>query len=123
MNTISYFRADSDGVRSIMARLLPEVKKVIFSPPLTIVQWEDDTETRARCDGDEFSEEFGFAMACMRKLFGTRRAFKDQFKDAIRHVDKPKRQKKSKALMIVDYEVKRFNAFYNRMFEAVSGAV
>ena len=92
---VTVARANDFGM---VMRCLPEVKKIVFNPPLTIVQWKDDTETRVRCDNDEFSEEFGFAMACMRKIFGTRKAFKDQLKNAIRHVNKPKKQKKSKAL-------------------------
>ena len=96
-------------------RCLPEVNKIVFNPPLTIVQWKDDTETRVRCDNDEFSEEFGFAMACMRKIFGTRKAFKNQLKNAIRHVNKPKKpkkQKKSKTLMVVTEEMRRFNQMF-----------
>lgn len=74
------------------ASLNPE--QVIFNPPATIVYWKDGTKTVARCDNDEFSEEFGFAMACMRKIFGTRNAFKAQFKDAYRPYLKKKKEKK-----------------------------
>lgn len=62
--------------------LVPQ--QVIFNPPATIVYWKDGDKTVVRCDNDEFSEEFGFAMACMRKIYGTRANFKAQFKDAYR---------------------------------------
>lgn len=62
--------------------LVPQ--QVIFNPPATIVYWKDGDKTVVRCDNDEFSEEFGFAMACMRKIYGTRANFKAQFKGAYR---------------------------------------
>ena len=57
-------------------------RQVIFNPPTTVVYWEDNTKTVVRCHKDDFSEEFGFAMACMRKIYGTRANFKSQFKNA-----------------------------------------
>lgn len=61
-----------------------EAEQVIFNPPATIVYWKDGTKTVVRCDNDEFSEEFGFAMACVRKVYGTRNQFKAQYKNALR---------------------------------------
>ena len=47
----------------------PKVKQVIFNPPATIVNWTDGTKTVAMCSPeDKFNEEFGFAMACAKKL-------------------------------------------------------
>ena len=43
-------------------------ERVIFQPPATIVYWPDGDKTVVRCENDEFSEEFGYAMACMRKI-------------------------------------------------------
>ena len=61
-----------------------ETERVIFNPPATVVYWTDGTKTIVKCDNDDFSEEFGFAMACVRKLYGTRNLFKRQYKDAKR---------------------------------------
>lgn len=61
-----------------------EAKQVIFNPPATIVYWKDGTKTIVRCSNDEFTEEFGFAMACVRKLYGGRSLFKAQYKTAQR---------------------------------------
>lgn len=56
---------------------VPEAKGIIYNPPTTIVIWTDGTKTVVRCDGnDTFSKEFGLAMAYMKKIFGTRNAFK-----------------------------------------------
>lgn len=71
----------------------PIAKQVIFNPPATIVYWDDDTKTVVKCDNDEFSEEFGFAMACVRKIYGTRNSFKAQFKDAFRPYLKQEKEK------------------------------
>lgn len=68
----------------------------IGDPPATIVYWEDGDKTVVRCDNDVFSEEFGYAMACMRKAYGSRANFKAQFKNAFRPQQKPKKQKKAK---------------------------
>ena len=67
----------------------PEAYQVIFNPPATIVYWMDGTKTVVKCDNDDFSEEFGFAMACVKKLYGTRSRFKNQFKYASRPYLKP----------------------------------
>ena len=93
-----------DVLRSVSAASIPvnrptamtavhQPAQVIFNPPATIVYWRDGTKTVVRCDNDEFSEEFGFAMACMRKIFGTRNAFKAQFKNAYRPYLKKKKEK------------------------------
>lgn len=85
-------KKNSDDVLS--AVYAPE--RVIFSPPATVVFWRDGTKTVVRCDRDEFSEEFGFAMACMRKIFGSRHQFKRQFKNAQRPYLNEANKKKKK---------------------------
>lgn len=72
-----------------------EAEQVIFNPPATIVYWKDGTKTVVRCDNDEFSEEFGFAMACVRKLYGTRNRFKAQYKNALRPYLKKEKNSKT----------------------------
>lgn len=78
---------------------LPKPECVIFNDKTTVVFWSDNTKTIVSCDKDDvFQEEFGFAMACMKKLFGSRANFKAQFENAVRQ--KPKAQiqlKKKKA--------------------------
>ena len=49
----------------------PEIKKVIFNPPATIVLWFDNTKTVVKCqDGDEYDPEKGLAMAIVKKMYG-----------------------------------------------------
>lgn len=70
-----------------------QVDHIIFSPPATTVLWKDGTKTTVKCYQDEFCEDIGFAMACVRKLYGTRGRFMAQLKNAYRQ---PKKEKKTK---------------------------
>lgn len=73
----------------------PKVKQVIFNPPATIVNWSDGTKTVARCaPEDKFNEEFGFAMACAKRLVKPYETFQDYLKNAVRVKAKPVRKTK-----------------------------
>lgn len=51
---------------------VPDILKVIFNPPATIVFWDDGTKTVVKCmDGQPFEKYAGFAAACMKKMFGS----------------------------------------------------
>lgn len=63
---------------------IPEIKKVIFNPPATIVMWEDGTKTIVKCrKGEEYSKEAGLAFCVMKKTYGSKfhRMFKDWCKE------------------------------------------
>lgn len=58
---------------------IPEVKKVIFNGPATIVYWKDGTKTVVKCqNGDNFDPEKGFAMAFLKKCWGNKGNFNDK---------------------------------------------
>ena len=58
---------------------IPEVKKVIFNDPATIVYWKDGTKTVVKCqNGDYFDPEKGFAMAFLKKCWGNKGNFNDK---------------------------------------------
>ena len=60
---------------------IPEVKKVIFNDPATIVYWKDGTKTVVKCqDGDYFDLEKGFAMAFLKKCWGNKGNFNDKLR-------------------------------------------
>ena len=44
------------------------LKKVIFSPPATIVFWKDGTKTVVKAENEPFDAEKGFAMAVAKKF-------------------------------------------------------
>lgn len=64
-------------LKNIGAYTVPNIKKVIFSDPATIVIWEDDTKTIVRAGKnnkgkkEKFDPEKGLAMAICKKLYGT----------------------------------------------------
>ena len=58
---------------------IPEVKKVIFNDPATIVYWKDGTKTIVKCqEGDDFDPEKGFAMAFLKNCWGNKGNFNDK---------------------------------------------
>lgn len=97
-------------------------KQVIFNPPATIVYWPDGDKTVVRCDNDEFSEEFGYAMACMRKIYGTRAEFKAQFKNAFRPQEKPAKTKKPKADTAVPHKRNQDTVTLDQMLRDLAGS-
>lgn len=59
----------------------PEISKVIFNPPATIVYWSDKTKTVVKChEGDVFDPEKGLAMAIVKKMNGNTGKYCDIFK-------------------------------------------
>ena len=49
----------------------PEIKKVIFNNPATIVIWSDGTKTVVKTqNGEPYDKEKGLAMAITKKFFG-----------------------------------------------------
>lgn len=59
----------------------PEIKKVIFNPPATVVTWQDGTKTVVKCsENDTFDPEKGLAMAIVKKMYGNNNSFHKIFK-------------------------------------------
>ena len=64
---------------------IPEVKKIIFNDPATIVYWKDGTKTVVKCQkGDYFDLEKGFAMAFLKKCWGNKGNFNDKLRKIIK---------------------------------------
>jgi hypothetical protein len=50
---------------------LPDIKKVIYNNPATIILWSDHTKTVVQCQkGDDYDPEKGLAMAIAKKALG-----------------------------------------------------
>lgn len=55
---------------------IPEIKKVIFNDPATIVIWADGTKTVVKTqNGEEYDPEKGLAMAITKKALGNKRDY------------------------------------------------
>jgi len=59
----------------------PDIEKVIFNNPATIVIWKDKTKTVVKCqEGDTYSPELGLAMCISKKYLGNKGNFNEVFK-------------------------------------------
>ena len=84
---------------------VPEIKKVIFNYPATIVLWEDGTKTVVKVKEDEeFDEWAGLAFCICKKLYG------DQFHKVFRKYCDPAVEQKKEALALFD-AVKKITGF------------
>ena len=55
---------------------VPEIKKVIFNYPATIILWEDGTKTVVKAqDKDQFDKEKGLAMAIVKKTMANNHSY------------------------------------------------
>lgn len=105
---------------------IPDIDRIVFSDPATIVFWSDGDKTVVKtCSGDRFERYAGFAMACMKKMFGsTSRA-----KSVMNHfaVDQePKEKKPKKGIASVPDLTEAFNevvANHEAIKEAVNEAL
>lgn len=71
----TYCKQDIDSVFEMIQKqayyLIPDIAKVIYNPPATIILWEDETKTVVKCcETDIYDPEKGFAMAVIKKLCG-----------------------------------------------------
>ena len=76
---------------------IPDIDRVVFNDPATIVFWEDGTKTVVKCAKDQTFERYaGFIAACAKKMFGsTSRAKAIMEENAY---DQPPKAKKERAV-------------------------
>ena len=74
---------------------IPDIDRVVFSGPATIVFWDDGTKTVVKAmKGEKVEHYAGFAAACMKKMFGsTSRAKAIMNECAVEEIPKPKKHK------------------------------
>lgn len=62
-------------------QIVPNIKKVIFNEPATIVLWSNGDKTVVKCqDGDKFDKEKGLSLAVMKYVFGNKSKYNDVIK-------------------------------------------
>lgn len=60
---------------------VPEIKKVIFKDPATIMLWSDGTKTVVKCgENDVYNPEKGLAMAIAKKALGNKGNYYNEIK-------------------------------------------
>jgi len=67
---------------------LPEIKKVIFNDPATIVIWADDTKTVVKAENEPYDAEKGLAMAITKKALGNEGKYYNKLKPWLEEYEK-----------------------------------
>ena len=68
-------------IRQNRENKIPEITRVIFNKPATIVFWADGTKTVVKSQGKEkYDKEKGLAMAISKKVLGNEGSYYDTFK-------------------------------------------
>lgn len=78
VNPVSLGSAFDEFIKKLIGEyaMKPEIKKVIFNNPATVILWKDGTKTVVKCqEGDTFDKEKGFALAYLKKLLGNDNTF------------------------------------------------
>ena len=58
-----------------LAKYIPEVERIIYHEPATIVFWSDGTKTVVKCMKEqEFNKYYGFIAALAKRVFGSNSA-------------------------------------------------
>ena len=72
-----------EGIIQKGSRSVPEIEKVIFDNPVTIILWGDGTKTVVKLQSDDpaaFDKEKGLAMALLKKLLGNNGSYYKEIK-------------------------------------------
>jgi len=68
-------------IETIKVSYFPDIEKVIFHDPATIVLWKDGTKTVVKCnEGDTYSKETGLVMCIAKKALGNKSNFNNVIK-------------------------------------------
>ncbi len=58
----------------------PEIEKVIFNEPATVILWKDGTKTVVKAHNEPYDEEKGFVMAYLKRLLGNDNTFNKEIR-------------------------------------------
>ena len=73
--------------------LFPNLTKVIFNEPATIVYWSDKTKTVVKCgEDDTYDKEKGLALCYMKKLFNNKGNYNEILKKWCKEKEEPKKE-------------------------------
>ena len=83
-----------------------EPEEIIFQPDnkATVVIWKDGSKTVVKCHEDEFSKEFGFAMALAKKVYGRSEFLRLVENANVQRCDKKNSRKCNNTSRISEYE-------------------
>lgn len=78
--TSSYNRMRAMILGDFNERTIPQITKVIFNDPATIVFWGDGTKTVVKAQNESFDKEKGLAMAIAKKAMSNRGNYFNEIK-------------------------------------------
>lgn len=79
---LTWYDVEVNGLFNQPVKYAPEIEKVIFNKPATIVIWKDGTKTIVKCQkGDRYDKEKGLAMCIAKKTYGNNGNYCEIFKE------------------------------------------
>ena len=96
---------------------IPDIDRVIFNPPATVICWEDGSKTVVKCaEGQLFDRYAGFSAAVMKRLFGSTARAKEMMEQcdvdnwkAYMEAEKERRREENQAKEAKNREAKKHN--------------
>lgn len=70
--------------------IFPQIKRVIFSDPATVVIWTDGTKTVVKCEHEDYDPEKGLAMCFSKKALGNKGSYYNTFKKYLEQYERQK---------------------------------
>ena len=99
------------------------ITNVIFSPPATIVFWNDGTKSVVKCENETFDPEKGLAMAIAKRALGNKGNYFETFKKWVDpYLENEKKQIEAKKKEIDEYFAKRWSIWF-RTYDVETGEV
>lgn len=86
MSTKFVFDLNDFYIRSI----LPQIERVIFSDPATVVIWTDGTKTVVKCEHEDYDPEKGLAMCISKKALSNKGSYYNTFKKYLEQYERQK---------------------------------
>ena len=85
------FLTKSFNVPTKGRQIIPNIRRVIFNNPATIVFWADGDKTVVKCqNGEPYDPEKGLAMAISKKALGNGNKWYNEFKKQLKNYEEPK---------------------------------
>lgn len=128
---ITYILGESNRINSVPVddkkTYLPEVSKVYFNNPVTVVLWADGTKTIVECqEGDVYSKETGLALCYMKKALGNMPNFNNAFRKWIPAGEEGESVPTSplkKLTVNVNFNTERFQEVLDEAIETITNSV
>lgn len=94
---------------ALTPKSLPEIEKVIFNNPATIVFWSDNTKTVVKVqEGDIYDPEKGLSMAICKKVYGNKSSYCNVLKRWLKKYEVEEPQTSAKPYVTIEGAFEEF---------------